>query len=55
MEHEGNGDTNWCDRNNPQRLSNQPGRPRNQRTSGDHSGYSIIKIGQDTEESPGDL
>ena len=28
---------------------------RNKRTSGDHPNYSIIKIGQNTEKSPGDL
>ena len=27
----------------------------NKRTSGDHSNYSIIKNGQNTEKSPGDL
>ena len=27
----------------------------NKRTSGDHSNYSIVEIGQNTEKSPGDL
>ena len=27
----------------------------NKRKSGDHPNYSIIKIGQNTEKSPGDL
>ena len=34
----------------PQRLGKGTGRVRNQRTSGD---YSIIKISQNTEKSPG--
>ena len=57
MKHEGNGDTNcyWCTWNNPQRLGKGPRKLRNQRTSGDHANYSIIKIGQNTEKSPGDL
>ena len=50
MEHEGGGDTscNWCTRYNCQRLGNK-------RTSGDYSNYSIIKIDQNTEKSPGNL
>ena len=28
---------------------------KNQRTRVDHPDYSIVKIGQDTEKSPGDL
>ena len=31
------------------------GKLRNLRTSGDHLNYSIIKIGQNTEKSPGEL
>ncbi len=49
MEYEGNSDTN-C--NNPQRVSKGTG---NKRTSGDRPDYSIIKINQNTEKSPGDL
>ena len=51
------GDTycNWCARNNPQMLGKGIGRLRNQRTSGDHPDNSIIKIGQNTEKSPGGL
>ena len=57
MEHKGDIDIdcNWCAWNNPQRLGEGTGRIWNQRVSGDHTGYSIIKIGQNTEKSPGDL
>ena len=57
MEHEGDGDTNciWCTWNNPQRLVKGAERLGNKRTSGDNSDYSIIKIGQNTEKSPGNL
>ena len=54
MKHENDGD-NWCAQNNPQRLGKGTERLRNQRTSGDHPDYSIIKISQNTEKSPGDL
>ena len=55
MEHEGDADTNYnkCDRNNPQSKGTR--RLRNQRTSRDHPNYSIVKIGQNTEKSPGDF
>ena len=46
--------TNWCFGNNRLRFVNVTGRNRNQRTSGDHLNYSIIRIGQNTEKSPGD-
>ena len=57
MEREGDGDTNcnWCTWNNPQRIDKGPGRLRNQRTSRDHPDYSITKISQNTELSPGVL
>ena len=57
MEHEGDGNTNcnWCARNNPQRIGKGIGRIGNKRTSRDHPNYSIIKIGQNIEKSPGDL
>ena len=54
MQYEGNTNSNWCTRNNPQRLDKGTGRLSNQRTSGDYPDYSI-KIGQNTEKSPGDL
>ena len=57
MEHEGDGDTNCncCTRNNPQRIGKGAARLGNWWTSGDHPDYSIIKIGQNIEKSPGDL
>ena len=42
-------------RNNPQRIGKGFGRLGNKKTSGDHPDYSIIKIGQNTEKSPGNL
>ena len=41
--------------NDPQKLSKQTGGVGNQRTSQDHPNYIIVKIGQNTEISPGDL
>ena len=57
MEHEENSGTNsdWCTWNNPKRTDKGTEGLRNKRTSGDHPDYSIIKIGQNTEKSPGDL
>ena len=57
MEHEGGSDANcnWCTWNNPQRIGKGTGRLRNERTGENHPDYSIIKIGQNTEKSPGDL
>ena len=57
MEHKGNGDTNcnWRIRNHPQRISKETGRLGNKRTSRDHPDYSTSKIGQNTDNSPGDL
>ena len=56
MEHEGNGETNcnWWAWNTPQRIDKGNRRLRNQMTDRSHPKYSI-KIGQNTEESPGDL
>ena len=56
MGFEGGGDTNsgWCTRNNLQGIGKGTGRLGNKR-SGNHPDYSIIKIGQNTEKSPGDL
>ena len=53
MDHEGDGNTNcnWCTWNNLQKI----GKSGNQRLSGDHPDYSIIKTGQNIEKSPGDL
>ena len=54
-EHDDDTDCNWSAQNNPQRLGKETRRLRNQMMSGDHPDYSIIKIGQNTEKSPGDL
>ena len=54
MEHESDSDTN-CTRYNHQSISTETGGFENKRTSGDHPNYSINKIGQNTEKSPGDL
>ena len=57
MEHEGDGDTssNECAQNNPQMIGKEIGRLGNKRMNRDHPDYSIIKISQNTEKSPGDL
>ena len=57
MKHKGDGDTNygWCTRNNLQRIGKGTGRLGNKRISGNYPNYSIIKIGQNTKKSPGDL
>ena len=57
MEHENNGDTsrNWCTRYSHQWIGTETGALGNKRTTGDHPNYSIIKIGKNTEKSPGDL
>ena len=44
-----------CTWDNPQSIGKGTGRLGNQRTSGEHPNYSIIKIGQNTEKSSGDL
>ena len=57
MDHDSNGNINcnWYARNNPQRLDKKTKKFRNQRTSEDPPDYSIFKIAQNTEKSPGDL
>ena len=57
MEHEGAGDTNcyWSTWNNPERIGKGTGRLRSQKISRDYPDFGINKIGQNTEESPGDL
>ena len=56
MEYDREGDTNcnWCIWNNSQRFGVRTGRSGNQRTCRDFPVYSIIKIGLNTEESPGE-
>ena len=57
MEHESDGDTNcnWYVWYSHQRIDEGTGGLGNKRTNGDHPNDSIIKIGQNTEKSPGDL
>ena len=57
MERKSDGDAScgWCTRNNSQMIGEGNGRLENKRTSRDHPNYSNFKIGQNTEESPGDL
>ena len=57
MEHESDGDTNcnWCSCYIHQRIGTETGGFGNKRTSGNHPNYSIIKISQNAEKSPGDL
>ena len=52
---EGEGDINFSKsaRNNPQRFGKGTRKYRNQGTSRDQSDYSIVKIDQNTEKSPG--
>ena len=55
--HEGDNDTNcnYCTWNNPQKIDNVTRKFGNKRTNEDQPAYSIIKMGQNTEKSPGDL
>ena len=57
MEHESDSDTNynWCALNYNQKFGKGTGGFRNQRTSVDNPDFGIIKIGQNTEKSPGNL
>ena len=57
MEHESDGDTNfnWCALYSHQRIDKETRGVGNKRTRGDHANYNIIKIGQNTEKSPGEL
>ena len=57
MEHDSDGDTNcnWCTWNNPQMIVTRTRRLKNQMTSRCHLDYSIIKIGQNSGKSLGDL
>ena len=45
----------WCTWYSDQRIYKRTGECGNEKTSGDHLNYCIIEIGQNTEESPGDL
>ena len=57
MKHEGDGDRNcgWCTWDNPQRIGKEVARLGNKKTRRDHPDYMIIKISQNTANSPGDL
>ena len=57
VEIESDGDTNCnlCSWYNYQMISIETGGLGNNRTSGDDPNYSLIKVGQDTGKSPGDL
>ena len=54
MDHDTDGNTD-CSCYNPKLIGTDTGRLENKRTSRDHNDNSIIKIGQNTEKSPGDL
>ena len=56
MEHESDSDTNCNDfaRYSSQGINKGTGGLENKRMSGDLPNYSFIKIGQNTEKSPGD-
>ena len=47
--------SNWCTGYNNQRISIGIEEVRNKKTSGNHPNNSIVEIGQNTEDSPGDL
>ena len=57
MKYESDGDTNcnWCARCSHKRIGKGTGRLGNKRSSGDHLNCSIVKIGQNTDNSPVDL
>ena len=57
MEHENNGYTygNWFSYCSYKMIDTGTGWLENKRTRGDHPNYCVIKIGQYTEESLGDL
>ena len=57
MAHESDGDTNYnrCTRYSHQRIDKRTGGLGNKRVNGDRPNYSIIKIGQNTEKSPGEV
>ena len=51
VKHEGDTNCNWCTWNDLQGLSKRAGRVRNRRMSGDYPNYSIVEVGQNTEET----
>ena len=55
VEHESDVDGNLCVRYRSQKLDTGTGGLENEATSGDYPNYSIVEIGQNTEERSGDL
>ena len=57
VKHESNGYTNchWCSWYNYQSFGKRTRGLGNKRTSGDNPNYSIVKIDQNIDKSPGDL
>ena len=57
MEHESDADTNydWWGWNDPQIFCKEAGRVGDRRTSSDIPNYSIVKVGTNSEKSPGDM
>ena len=57
MEHESDSNTNYnqCTRYSIQGIGTETGGLGNKNTWGDDPNNSIVKIGQDTEKSPGDF
>ena len=55
MEHESDVDTscNWYTCYSHQRVGTRTGRLGNKKAGGDYLNYSIVEIGQNTEQSPG--
>ena len=55
LEEDGDTNYNWCIWNDSRKPGKRVGRFENRRMSRDHLNYSITKIKQNTETSPGDL
>ena len=57
MEYESDGNTNYirCSWNGPPRLGKEAKRVGNRKMNRDHPSYSMTKIGQNTEKSPGNV
>ena len=57
LEHEndGNSNCNWNTKHGHQRIGTGTGGLGNRSTSRDLPGFSIVKIGENTKKSPGDL
>ena len=57
MEHERDGDSNCtcCTWNNPERVDIEAGRDGNRRMNRNHPNFSVVKIGQNTGKSLGNL